>query len=46
LDHLLGGRGGLKGLGSGEDIASEVAAAFNPLVMLLGEDGPTGAALA
>ena len=46
LDHFLGGRGSLKGLGSGEHIASEVAAAFGPLVMLPGEDSPTGAALA
>jgi len=27
------------GLGSGEDVESEVAAALSPLVVLLGEDG-------
>jgi hypothetical protein len=35
--HLLGR--GAEGLGSGEDIEPEVAAAFGPFVVLLGQDG-------
>jgi len=37
FDHLLGG--GVDGLGAGEDVESEVAAALGPFVVLLGEDG-------
>src|SRR4051794_27626913 len=36
--HLLVG-GGVDGLGAGEDVESEVAAAFGPFVVLLGQDG-------
>jgi hypothetical protein len=35
--HLLGR--GAEGLGSGEDVEPEVAAAFGAFVVLLGEDG-------
>ena len=36
--HLLDD-GGVDGLGAGEDVESEVAAAFGPFVVLLGQDG-------
>ena len=35
--HLLGR--GAEGLGSGEDVEPEAAAAFGPFVVLLGQDG-------
>jgi len=40
--HLLGGHGGVGDggeAGAGEDVEAEVAAAFGPLVVLLGQDG-------
>ena len=36
--HLLGVVG-VDGLGAGEDVESEVAAAFGPFVVLFGQDG-------
>ena len=38
--HLRVGAGGCEGdAGSGEDVEAEVAAAFGPFVVLLGQDG-------
>jgi hypothetical protein len=37
--HLLGGVGGEGEAGAGEDVDAEVAAAFGPFVVLLGQDG-------
>jgi len=36
--HLLSD-GGVDGVGAGQDVESEVAAAFGPFVVLLGQDG-------
>jgi hypothetical protein len=41
LEYLLVNRGGAvgAGFGSGQDLEADVAAAFGPLVVLLGQDG-------